>query len=103
VLGISALVAASEVPFVALKIVGAGVLMWLGIQSWRGSHVASLLPARRPLRDGLITALANPKLAVFFAALLPQFREPDVDVLPATLPWPRSSSPSTSSGTRRLP
>jgi threonine/homoserine/homoserine lactone efflux protein len=85
VLGISALVAASEVAFVALQIVGAGVLMWLGIRSWRGSHVASLRPARRPLRDGLITALASPKLAVFFVALLQQFCEQDVDVLPATL------------------
>ena len=36
VLGISALVAASEAAFVALKVVGAAVLVWLGVQALRG-------------------------------------------------------------------
>ena len=73
VLGISALVAASEIAFLVLKVVGALVLVWLGVQSWRGSSHAMLRPARRPLRDGVVTSLANPKLAVFFVALFPQF------------------------------
>src|SRR4051794_39300664 len=69
--GISALVAASEVAFLALKIPGAGVLIWLGIQSLgRGASEAPELPRRRrAFRDGLVTSIANPKLAVFFIAL----------------------------------
>ncbi|WP_037497450.1 LysE family translocator [Solirubrobacter soli] len=86
--GISALVAASEVAFIALKVTGALVLVWLGIQSFRraGSAVVELEPRRaRAFRDGLITSLANPKLAVFFVALFPQFVGARGDVLPTTL------------------
>jgi threonine/homoserine/homoserine lactone efflux protein len=77
--GVSALIAASEAAFVALKVTGAGVLIWLGLQSLRNSRQAAhddTAPTRRshhPLRDGVVTSLANPKLAVFFVALFPQF------------------------------
>src|SRR4051812_15972513 len=73
--GISALVAASEVAFMVLKVTGAAVLVWLGIQSLRRAPVgAPVAPRRhRAFRDGLVTSLANPKLAVFFVALFPQF------------------------------
>src|SRR3954451_15019691 len=84
--GISALVAASEVAFVALKVIGAAVLIWLGIQSLPRSRKE--LPAvlhPRAFRDGLVTSLANPKLAVFFLALFPQFVGKRGNVLPATL------------------
>jgi threonine/homoserine/homoserine lactone efflux protein len=73
-LGVSALIAASEVAFAALKIGGAAVLVYLGLQSLRRSrHPDPMLEAasggrRRALRDGLVTSLANPKLAVFFVA-----------------------------------
>jgi RhtB (resistance to homoserine/threonine) family protein len=93
VLGISALVAASEVAFLALKVSGAVVLVWLGVQSIRRSFSGA--PAdeapqagaarRRAFRDGLVTSLANPKLAVFFVALFPQFVDPGDPVLPTTL------------------
>lgn len=86
VLGISALVAASEVAFLALKVTGAVVLVWLGVQSLR--HAGADLhvrPARAPFRDGLVTSLANPKLAVFFVALFPQFVGDRGSVLPTTL------------------
>lgn len=93
VLGISALVAASEVAFVALKVVGAVTLVALGVQSIRharrGEPEASLEPqtveVRRAMRDGLITGFANPKLAVFFVALFPQFVPDGSSVLLATL------------------
>jgi threonine/homoserine/homoserine lactone efflux protein len=87
VLGISALVAASEVAFLALKLVGAGVLIWLGVQSLRGAGEAVEAPEAsvRPFRDGLVTSLANPKLAVFFVALFPQFLGGGGAVLPTTL------------------
>jgi threonine/homoserine/homoserine lactone efflux protein len=89
VLGISALVAASEVAFLALKITGAVVLVYLGVQSIRhtGADVAASAPRppRRAFRDGLVTSLANPKLAVFFIALFPQFVGDRGSVLPVTL------------------
>jgi threonine/homoserine/homoserine lactone efflux protein len=87
VLGISALVAASEVAFVALKVTGAAVLIWFGVQMLldRGSPVAAPRAARGAFRDGLITSLANPKLAVFFVALFPQFLDEDAAVLPTAL------------------
>jgi RhtB (resistance to homoserine/threonine) family protein len=86
VLGVSALVAASEAAFVALKIAGAAALVWLGVQSLRGSPPAERAEARGgAFRAGLITSIANPKLAVFFVALFPQFVEPGSSVLPTTL------------------
>ena len=87
VLGVSALVAASEVAFLALKLVGAGVLIWLGVQSLRGSGEAVDAPraSARPFRDGLVTSVANPKLAVFFVALFPQFLDDGGAALPTTL------------------
>jgi len=87
VLGISALVAASETAFWVLKIVGAAVLIVLGIQALRGTK--SDAPAERTARtsfgSGLMTSFANPKLAVFFIALFPQFVPDGASVLPTTL------------------
>src|ERR671938_293324 len=86
VLGISALVAASEVAFVTLKVVGAAVLVWLGVQALRGGGAAlPQRPALHPFRTGVITSLTNPKLAVFFVALFPQFVGDRATVLPTTL------------------
>ena len=85
--GISALVAASEIAFLALKLAGAAVLVWLGIQSFRRAGAPVEVAERRgnAFRDGLLTSLANPKLAVFFVALFPQFIGERGDVLPAAL------------------
>ena len=107
VAGISALIAASEVAFIALKVTGAAVLLALGVQSLRAARRHSppdplahrappaqaappashhLRPRRRrPFRDGLVTSLANPKLAVFFVALFPQFVGRRDTVLSTTL------------------
>jgi threonine/homoserine/homoserine lactone efflux protein len=79
-LGVSALIAASEAAFLALKVGGAVVLVTLGVQSFRRSRRGVPAPAREAwsphaFRDGLVTSLANPKLAVFFVALFPQFLE----------------------------
>jgi threonine/homoserine/homoserine lactone efflux protein len=77
--GVSALIAASEAAFLALKIGGAVVLVWLGVQSLRRrrGRVAHDGGTWTPhaFRDGLVTAFANPKLAIFFVALFPQFLE----------------------------
>jgi threonine/homoserine/homoserine lactone efflux protein len=90
VLGISALVAASEVAFLVLKLTGAAVLVWLGVQSLLRAGRADSAPVapvvrRRAFRDGLLTSITNPKLAVFFVALFPQFVEDRAAVLPTTL------------------
>jgi threonine/homoserine/homoserine lactone efflux protein len=81
--GVTALLVASEPAFLALKLGGAAYLVWLGIQSLRAAARGSSLHAdadvadRRPpgrfLRQGLISDLGNPKIAVFFTSLLPQF------------------------------
>ena len=89
VLGISALVAASETAFWVLKIAGAVVLLYLGIRALRGTRPDGDASPERTRRtaygNGLMTSFANPKLAVFFIALFPQF-VPDGDaVLPTTL------------------
>jgi threonine/homoserine/homoserine lactone efflux protein len=93
VLGVSALVAASEIAFLALKGTGAAVLLWLGVQSLRRARrggAPDLTAPRRPaghraFRAGVVTSLANPKLAVFFVALFPQFVDGRSGVLAVTL------------------
>jgi threonine/homoserine/homoserine lactone efflux protein len=91
VLGISALVAASQAAFATLKIVGAVVLVVIGVQAVLRARrgvafdLAPTGPGRSHYRQGLLTSFANPKLAVFFVALFPQF-VPDGDpVLPAAV------------------
>ena len=93
--GIAAIVATSAEAFTAVKIAGAVVLVAMGIQSLRGRHGLAApdqdLGAPSPpsdrvaLRDGLLTSIANPKLAVFFVALFPQFVPDGAPVLPAAL------------------
>jgi threonine/homoserine/homoserine lactone efflux protein len=88
--GISALIAASEAAFVVLKVGGAIVLVWMGIQSFRRSGGEALErpwadAAAHGFRDGLVTCLANVKLAVFFVALFPQFVPSGEPMLPTAL------------------
>ena len=87
--GIAAVVATSAAAFTTVKLVGAAVLVVLGLQSLLGRReapAAAQAPARgAPLRDGLLTSVANPKLAVFFVALFPQFVPAGAPVLPSAL------------------
>jgi threonine/homoserine/homoserine lactone efflux protein len=79
--GLAALLVASEPAFLALKLVGAAYLVYLGAQSllaaFRGRarpHAGSgSASARVAFRQGVISNLGNPKMAVFFSSLLPQF------------------------------
>jgi threonine/homoserine/homoserine lactone efflux protein len=76
--GIAALVAASQPVFVALRVAGAAYLVWLGLQALAAA-VRGRRHEHRPrgsaagFRQGLLSNLANPKMAVFFTSLLPQF------------------------------
>lgn len=94
--GVAAVVAASATAFDVIKAAGAAVLIIMGARSLlgRGHRVrdterTAAPPAevsdRQALREGLLTSLANPKLAVFFVALFPQFVPRGAPVLPATL------------------
>ena len=82
--GVAALLIASEPAFVALKLLGAAYLVFLGAQALYGAfvrgpgraHEAPSAPRVSPLaafRQGVISNLGNPKMAVFFTSLLPQF------------------------------
>jgi RhtB (resistance to homoserine/threonine) family protein len=81
-LGIAALLRASAVAFLVLKIAGALYLIWMGVQMLRargtvGADPLEVAPrpraGRRALRQGLLSDLGNPKIAVFFTSFLPQF------------------------------
>jgi threonine/homoserine/homoserine lactone efflux protein len=76
--GIAALVAASQPVFVALRVAGAAYLGWLGVQALMAAvrgrrHEHRLRGSAAGFRQGLLSNLANPKMAVFFTSLLPQF------------------------------
>jgi threonine/homoserine/homoserine lactone efflux protein len=82
--GIAALLAASATAFGVLKLVGAAYLVYLGVQTlWRArtrtTHEdaspvgAREMPAGAAFRQGLLSNLLNPKIAVFYTTLLPQF------------------------------
>lgn len=73
-LGLAAVIAASAVAFTAIKLVGALYLVYLGLRALLGSAEPKALPARgSAFRQGLASNLLNPKIAVFFTSLLPQF------------------------------
>jgi homoserine/homoserine lactone efflux protein len=81
--GIGALLEASVLWLAVLRWVGGLYLVWLGIQVWRSPPIrvdtaAAGTPARgAPLfRQGLLSAITNPKVILFFAAFLPQFIDP---------------------------
>lgn len=81
--GIGALVQSSLTWLLALKWVGGAYLVWLGIQVWRAPPVApgparGSAPAHRAMlfRQGLLSAVTNPKGLLFFVAFLPQFIDP---------------------------
>jgi threonine/homoserine/homoserine lactone efflux protein len=73
--GIAAVLVASEPAFVALKLLGAAYLVFLGVRTLIGisHHSVDVAHPGDPLRQGLLSNLGNPKMAVFFTSLLPQF------------------------------
>lgn len=95
-LGLSSLLAASRLGYDALRVVGAGYLLWLGVTSlWprrrnvhhdgdehaerkRAATPASTLP--RAYLNGVVSNVCNPKIGVFFVAFLPGFIPAGVSV-----------------------
>jgi len=87
-LGLAALIAASAAAFSAIKWAGAAYLVWLAFGMLRSAlarepaATAEPLPAERAglaalFRQGVLTNVLNPKIALFFLALLPQFIDAD--------------------------
>ena len=81
-LGLAAIVSTSATAFAAIKLAGAAYLVYLGLQALRSARVdrvesqpiARSAPSSRiAFRQGLISNMLNPKIAVFFTSLLPQF------------------------------
>jgi RhtB (resistance to homoserine/threonine) family protein len=88
-LGLSIILVQSATAFALLKLVGGGYLIWLGVQTLRsamqapvpsasgnGREWAGAVSGRRPFREGLLTNVLNPKVAMFYLAFLPQFIAP---------------------------
>ena len=83
--GLGAIVQESIAVFTAIKLCGAAYLVYLGVQAFR--HRRSLVAAvnapvapkvlRRILADGFLVGVLNPKVIVFFMAVLPQFVDRD--------------------------
>lgn len=79
-IGLAALIVAFEPAFLAIKLAGAAFLVYLGVhallRAWRGGEAPPSRGSRRsPFRQGLLSNLGNPKMAVFFTSLLPQFAD----------------------------
>jgi threonine/homoserine/homoserine lactone efflux protein len=89
--GLATLLAASATAFTVVKLAGAGYLVFLGIKALRTQpHAANAAGPTRAstacvFRDGAVVALFNPKTALFFAALLPQFVLPSMSALGQSL------------------
>lgn len=98
-LGLAAMLRASEVGYDVLRVVGAGYLVWLGIQAWRSRGTVAEQPHGPPhgqphgrggilgtgFRAGILTNLLNPKVGVFFVAFLPGFIPRGAPVGPTSL------------------
>jgi threonine/homoserine/homoserine lactone efflux protein len=80
--GLAALFRAAPALFDAVRLLGAGYLVWLGIRALRnrdrglGGAKEHAADGRRAHRRGLVTNLLNPKMALFSIAFLPQFVDP---------------------------
>jgi threonine/homoserine/homoserine lactone efflux protein len=82
-LGLSAILATSSVAFVAIKLLGGAYLIFLGINLLLDRHRELSLPfnfrqrtSAAAFREGVLTNVLNPKVALFFLAFLPQFIDP---------------------------
>jgi homoserine/homoserine lactone efflux protein len=71
--------------FDILRWVGAGYLIWLGIQAWRHAGAGNEAPALHGhiyFWRGFVVAIFNPKTIAFFTAFLPQFIDPRLPAEP---------------------
>lgn len=80
--GLSAILATSAWAFTAIKVAGAAYLIYLGLQAWLRKTTPLATPDVDTMshwqiyRQGVVTNVLNPKVAIFFLAFLPQFVNP---------------------------
>ena len=91
-LGLGALIIAFPQAFHVLALAGAAYLVWLGLKSlWAGwknaeSHaVATVKGGKSAFLDGFTVQIANPKVLLFFTAVLPPFIDVDRPLVPQLL------------------
>lgn len=92
-LGFSVLIAASTWAFLALKIFGAGYLVYLGIKIWRdrkafileAEQTVARTPYKRLAPQAALIALTNPKAMLLLTALMPPFISADAPAAPQAL------------------
>ncbi|MFE0070025.1 LysE family translocator [Nonomuraea sp. NPDC059023] len=84
-LGLTALFAYVPAAYTALKLAGAAYLLWLAWNTIKPGGASAFeareLPVERPRRlfaMGLLTCLLNPKIAILYLSLLPQFIDPSM-------------------------
>jgi threonine/homoserine/homoserine lactone efflux protein len=83
-LGLAAILKASETAFTVVKLLGALYLVFLGLRALQARSTSPALVAagksaarhQSVFRDGVLVAAFNPKTTLFFAAFLPQFIDP---------------------------
>ena len=78
-LGVAALMAAQSGLLDLIRWAGAGYLAWLAWRAWQADPAARPVAQagiRRAIRDGAVTNMLNPKVALFILAFLPQFADP---------------------------
>ncbi len=84
--GIAVMITASPMLFTVLQWIGAGYLVWMGINSLRASATPNATLADSPTtgsaaRDGFLVVFLNPKIAIFFIALFSQLIGSDTSLL----------------------
>lgn len=101
-LGLGAVIAASDVLFHGIRLVGAAYLIYLGVSTWRAAPPdfsrlgeacdasSSVEPGMRValFRKGFMVGIGNPKVLLFFGSLFPQF----IDASRSSTAAPRSAA-----------
>jgi threonine/homoserine/homoserine lactone efflux protein len=89
--GLSVLLMANRALSLALHIIGAAILIWLGVSAWRNAKMPAAVEIPLPprgrtpaaaFRASLVSIAANPKAAAFGIVVLPQFLPSSGPVLP---------------------
>ena len=91
--GLGAVLATSALAFTLIKWFGVGYLVYLGVKQWRAppadlSDDAAIRPVGKPLSligRGFLVNISNPKALVFMLAILPQFIDPHLPLMPQYL------------------
>lgn len=82
-IGLASLIVQAPTVYAAIKLAGAGYLVWLGLTmllGWNKPSAQGGSPAANTLRDSIVVEVLNPKTALFFLTFLPQFVDPSASM-----------------------